>query len=356
MVNRQDIYVMFLMVVLISSGAYITLLNQDLRIRVDEDKTTFYVKNENNRWVVSGREFNKLFDGTSLMNRRLSESEVVTIIDDTSSTVTITRYTKYIRGPVIIDTYYFNGKLNGIESFPVSHTVEIFNGSGFFYRYEVRDLVYDGITEKLSITDMSFGRNMKITWQEGYRWARVFKSGILKVQYNIPTDYEIYNVRLFDPRPVDITENILISPGVFEVRKCDLEYFEDIRYSNYIDITNRTYIFINNITSVNEIRVNSINKLKKQIVSQTTKSRKINCKTIGLITPTLKLSCSERFRCDVIGSEWCYVNLDDGDKNFNYKQADGRGWDGGCIPISDLKEGTIKVSSYRDIYMNTERR
>jgi len=30
-----------------------------------------------------------------------------------------------------------------LNCYPISHKVEIINGSGYFYRYEVRDLEYD---------------------------------------------------------------------------------------------------------------------------------------------------------------------------------------------------------------------
>lgn len=43
-------------------------------------------------------------------------------------------------------------------------------------------------------------------------------------------------------------------------------------------------------------------------------------------------------------------------KKFSFSQANGRGWDGGCIDIPDLREGNIKVSSYRELYMGVEKR
>ncbi len=203
--NKVTIVVGILIVLLLSGIVYVSF-GDKARIRVDEDKTTFYVK-ESGRWVVSGREYNKLFDGTSSMYRRASNISVETFIDEQNEIVKITRKTPYIRGPVIVDTYNFDGKIDDIKLFPISHTVEIFNGSGYFYRYEVRDLVYDGPRIKLDTTSMTFGRNMKVEWQDGYRWAWVYADGILKVQYDINSDYEVYNVRLFDP-PVVVDENV----------------------------------------------------------------------------------------------------------------------------------------------------
>ncbi len=202
MAISQRFWVGFILFTLLSSGVVYLQFQEDVRIRVDDDKTTFYTKNDNSRWVVSGREYNGLFDGTSKMNRRSSEIVVNYSLGDL---IIITRDTPYIRGPLIRDTYTFDGSISDVELFPISHQVEIFNASGFFYRYEVRDLVYEGITESLDITEMSFERQMKVKWQDNFRWARVFKSGILKVQYDIPSDYEIYNVKLFDP-PIEDQE------------------------------------------------------------------------------------------------------------------------------------------------------
>jgi len=185
-----------LVVILLVSGIVYITFGQEVKIRVDYDKSTIYVF-ENSRWIVGGREYNKLFDGTSLMYRRLSGSSIETILGDSS--VTIKRTTTYIRGPVILDTYYFEGNITEKKMFPIYHKVEIYNGSGFFYRYEVRDLDYSGDTKSLDVTYMKFGKDISVEWDDGYRWARVYKSGILKVQYDIPSDYEVYNVRLFDP-------------------------------------------------------------------------------------------------------------------------------------------------------------
>jgi len=121
-----------------------------------------------------------------------------------------------------------------------------------------------------------------------------------------------------------------------------------IKYYNYTDI--------DNFTKVN------ISKQRREYINLTVRcnphdvSEKINCKTVGLnMSSGLKLSCPTGYRCDVNGINWCYVSLDDGDKNFEFTKANGRGWDGDCIKIANLKEGRIKVSSYRNIYMKVEK-
>ena len=219
------------MLVILASAVYITM-GDDARIRVDDDKSTFYVQNENNRWVVAGREYNKLFDGSSRMNRRSSSIEVTTRNYTFNNTqfVEIVRTTGYIRGPRIVDTYNFNSESTDIEQFPISHKVEIYNASGYFYRYEVRDLVYDGTTYKLNgELSIPFGRSMNVEIHPDYRWAWVYKTGILTAQYDIPSDYEVFNVRLFDPIIVDTG-----TPGfiVHNVGPWNITYYNDSAYAS----------------------------------------------------------------------------------------------------------------------------
>lgn len=195
----KKIIIGILTILIASSAVYITF-SEDVRIRVDNDKTTFYVPHSEYNWIwtISGREYNRLFDGSSMMYRNVSGIEVNTSIE--GNEIMITRKTPYIRGPIVIDKYYFEGNITDVELFPIKHTVNIINGSGYFYRYEVRDLEYHGDTYKLkSETELTFGKNMNVHLQEDYRWAWVYKRGIVKAQYDIKSNNETFNVRLFDP-------------------------------------------------------------------------------------------------------------------------------------------------------------
>jgi len=236
MVNSTKIVIGTLLVILLASGVvYVSL--EKVRVRVDEDKSTLYVKNENNRWVVAGREYNKLFDGSHLLYRDKKNVKVKTVVDDINQTVLIERRTPFIRGPVIVDTYFFDGRLDDVRLFPIRHTVEVFNGSGFFYRYEVRNLDYDGSTTKLDgdETLLGFGRNVYVRLHPGYRWAWVYASGVLKAQYDILSDYEVFSVRLFDPSTSFTTEQVEslsltpLSNTTFAVAWCD-EASDDITF------------------------------------------------------------------------------------------------------------------------------
>ena len=234
MADKKQITVGILIVLILTSAVYITFSDK-IRMRVDNDQTTFYMPHETYSWIwtVVGRETNSIFDGTSKMNRNSSGIMVWTEINEATEDVYIYRETNYLRGPKILDTYYFNGNVKNIELFPISHTIEIWNASGKFYRYEARDLIYDGPTEKLiGITEKEFGRNMKIEWEPDYRWAWVYQDGILKVQYDIDSDYEKFNIRLFDPATVT-----LVVP-VNDTYSLDLTQTFTCNYSADFGVTN----------------------------------------------------------------------------------------------------------------------
>ena len=224
MVDKKILTVGLLIVTLLVSVIYVQM--NAVKIRVDVDKSTFYTQELNvfgepfGAWLVSGREYSSIFDGASKMNRRTSGIVVDSVIDEVAKTVLISRTTPYIRGPVIKESWFFDGNIDDVELFPIYHKVEVFNASGFFYRYEVRDLKYDGPTIKLVDNNMSFGLRMKVEWQDGFRWAWVYKTGILKVQYNILSDYEVYEVRLFDPVLLDDKDIVDISDKTKIVNEC----------------------------------------------------------------------------------------------------------------------------------------
>jgi len=195
-------YIIGLLIVLVAQGIIYTYLNDDVGQRVDKLESKFYIQ-ENDMWVISGIEQNKLFSGTKLQYRDLKNTLVYNY---TSGEMYYkVRETPYKNGAYIIDTYSFNGNISNKESFPISHKIEVFNGTGMFYRYTAKRLVYEGDTYKLTgETSLSFGRNMEIDLQPNYRWGYVYKSGSVQVQYDINSDYEVYYIRMFDPDTVTL--------------------------------------------------------------------------------------------------------------------------------------------------------
>jgi len=198
MVEYKKVVIGTLALLLSFSILYISM--GGVKLRVDKNLSTFYVQNENNRWIVAGREYNKIFEGTSQKYRDVSEIKVESFIDEEAEIVRFVRTTPYKVGATIVDTYTFSGKTDDVKLFPIEHKVEIFNGTGLFYRYEVRDLDYSGLSYKLQgETELEFGLNMKLELAPDYRWAWVYKDGIVKAQYDIDSNYEVFYVRLFDP-------------------------------------------------------------------------------------------------------------------------------------------------------------
>ncbi|RLD42770.1 MAG: hypothetical protein DRI86_11140, partial [Bacteroidetes bacterium] len=171
----QKIGVGVLLLTILASIIYITTMYGQ-KIRIDPDKTTFYIK-ENHRWVVAGREFNALYDGSRKMRRQISKVKISSIIK--GNYVKIIRKTPYIRGPVIVDIYEFRGDIKSPELFPISHTVEIYNATicakNCIYQYEVKDLIYSGNTLYNVTSPQKFGRHMKVEFQDGYYYSKIYK-------------------------------------------------------------------------------------------------------------------------------------------------------------------------------------
>ncbi len=213
MVNKTQITLGFILLTILASGIVYIQLTDQVKIRVDEDQTTFYVPHEDYSWIwtVAGREQNRLFDGTSIMYRDKSGITVNNTYNNNTNEVWIERVTPYQRGPVIKDLYYFDGDIEAEELFPISHTIEVYNGSGYFYRYAADDLTDVESKRKLdgNETHLEFGKNMELDLQSGYRWAWVgwpYGPDSVAAQYDIDSDYEKYEIRLFDPS--SWTENL----------------------------------------------------------------------------------------------------------------------------------------------------
>lgn len=241
MQTNSKIVIGVLLVIIVSAGVYVSMGKQ-VRVYVDLDKSTFYVPHEKYPWIwtVSGREYNRLFSGSTNQYRDRSTVVVETIILNTTEPgtyytyemrdynngsghiqyaipheglinvpigVLIRRTTGYQNGAIIIDSYNFDGLVDDVELFPISHTVEVINAKGLFYRYTVDDLKDTGKRRKLTgETKLSFGLDMNVELHPNYRWAwigRPYGSDSLSAQYDVTEDYVVFNVRLFDPEVTD---------------------------------------------------------------------------------------------------------------------------------------------------------
>lgn len=204
--NTQKVIIGFLILVVLTTSIYI-LLPDKVRIDVGVTKTTFKVF-ENDVWVLSGIEYTKLFEGSSLMKANLRT--INKTIDGTK--VFITRTSNFKDGIQAIDTYEFDGGEENVELFPISHQIRILNAKGKILQYEVNNLLYTGVTEKGVLSPQSFGHQMEVEWEDKNYYSQIYKYagkdvGRLIIKYKLDSsDYSV-NVRLFDPSglPADST-------------------------------------------------------------------------------------------------------------------------------------------------------
>ena len=195
---EQKLVIGFILILVTSTAVYFSL-GDTVRMRVDDDKTVFYVKDS--RWLISGIEQNRLFNGTKIINRVIKS--ISNNLVKSGNKLIRTRNTTYSNGAMIVDTYVFEINSTDIEKFPVEHKVELFNAKGLFYRYSVDRLQDTGDKRKLvNEYELEFGYNMKVELENDYRWAWIgypYGSDSLAAQYDIDSDYEVLNFRLYDP-------------------------------------------------------------------------------------------------------------------------------------------------------------
>lgn len=182
----------------LSGVVYIAWPDAGVKMRVDDDRSTFYMLLDGS-WTVVAREQSSLWDGSSKINRDLSNTYTnITFTENANSTL-ITRVTTYQRGPVIVDTYVFLGNETDIKNFPYTHEIAIYNASGLIYQYEVRDLrFYTGETIKGVESPLRAGR-VFVEWVKGDYWNTVYQSGVLKVRWRVETDFLLLKNRVYDP-------------------------------------------------------------------------------------------------------------------------------------------------------------
>jgi len=230
----------FLLLVILSSGVIYISLGTEGKIRVDKDKTTFYAF-QNSRWVVGGREYVKLFSGTKLQYRDKKNIEIKYDINDTR--VTITKKTPYKNGAIVIEKYEFDGSIKDIALFPISHTIEVINGTGLILQYEVRDLEYYGDTRIIN-SPAIFGKKMKVEWEGNPYYHKVFQqksSDKLVLKWKIENNYKLIKTRLFDPVDISQENNIIYYTG--DWYNVNIHLFKKINES-YNGSVNSIFVYV----------------------------------------------------------------------------------------------------------------
>lgn len=216
MKTSQKILLGFLTFVILTASVYF-IFQDNLRIDVQKTKTTFQVY-ENGSWILAGTEYTKIYDGTTLM--RANERVVNYTVDTEKNISTVWRYAYFKENITAIDTYQFDGTKKDVELFPISHEIKIINGKGKILHYEVNDLIYKGETKNEITSPQAFGHKMKVEWQDGNYYSKIFKYknkdvGKLTIRYRVDSEDYSVNVRLFDPSQIgDWTgDSFSISPA-----------------------------------------------------------------------------------------------------------------------------------------------
>lgn len=201
-------FVGFLILVVLTSSIYI-MLPGNVKIDITKTRSLFYVW-ENEGWVLSGIEYVNLFDGTAKMRAKNRSLDFVIVNNFT----TVTRIANYKDGISTIEIYTFDGNTKDRELFPVNHEVRILNGEGKLFQYEIQKLLYTEETVWDILSPQSFGHSMKIEWEDGNYYSRIYKyvnkdEGKLTVKYRVDSNDFTKDVRLFDPVSVP---NVVYDP------------------------------------------------------------------------------------------------------------------------------------------------
>ena len=201
------------LILIILSASFYMLMPDKLRIDFQKTRTIFTLYNPETEKFddVQGIEYTRIFDGTTKMNAIRGRNISFEIIGDTTKWYRIARFKQNI---TVEDFVEFDNKNIDIENVPVSHQACFTNANGKIFEYLISNIEYNG--ENKAITSpFAFGKNMKVTFQDGYHIAKVVNNKIapdkIIVRYKIKSDYECFNIRLFDPEKEVVAELSAVS-------------------------------------------------------------------------------------------------------------------------------------------------
>ncbi len=201
----NKILLSFLMVLVILSGSFYMVFSDKIRIDFAKTRTSYKLYNPFTGKFddLQAVEYTRIFDGTTLM-RAKSRFIRYNIIGDTTEWY---RYALFKEGIVAEDFLEFDNLATNVEDVPVFHKVCFGNAKGKIFEYLITNIEYTGETRKIT-SPFKFGKNMKVTFQDGYHLAKVVNNKVrpdkIQVRYRITSDNQCFNVRLFDPTPTSI--------------------------------------------------------------------------------------------------------------------------------------------------------
>jgi len=185
----------FLVMVILASSIYFVLPD---KVRIDIEKTrTKYSVWINDSWDLAATEYVNLYDGSKKMRAKSRELNNWT----DGYYVYVSRTSKWKENITTIQTYVFDPNTPKEELTPLKNIFECMNCEGKIVHYEVRDISYNGATKEIT-SPFSFGKQMKIEWQDGAYYSKVFQQKSVDkiiIKYRPQQSHEVYRVRLFDP-------------------------------------------------------------------------------------------------------------------------------------------------------------
>ncbi len=225
-----------LALVILTASFYI-LMPEKVRIDFTKTRTIFSVYNIlTEKFDTEGIEYVRIFDGTTLMR---AKSRIInyTLLDGR----TIANRTSFFKDNILIEEIYkFDNDVTDVENVPISHNICFTNAKNKIFEYMIDRITYDGETEDIT-SPFSFGKNMKLTFQDDYYRAKVYNykyaSDKIKIRYRVTDDYQCFDVRMFDPE-----DDKLVDPIRFGINidVCDYEYIVTPKVINIRKLVNIT--------------------------------------------------------------------------------------------------------------------
>jgi len=247
------------LVLVILTASFYLLMPEKVRIDFEKTRTIFKVY-EDNKFVVSGIEYVRLFDGTKLM-RAKNRTINFTISRDILGYKTVTERISSFKNEIIIEELYeFDNGVVNVENVPIAHDICFSNAKGKIFEYMIDKITYDGETKDI-LSPFLFDKNMKVEFQEDYYRAKVYNykyaSDKIKIRYRVIRDYQCFKVRLFDPVLFGINVTKICDwradkkntyGYVTHEYTCQTDYFEIDTVNKYATCLNRTFQWPSNST------------------------------------------------------------------------------------------------------------
>ena len=233
---QQNIMMSIILVVL-SSSIYVMLPNT-LRLDIGKTYSTFKTY-EDDTWVLAGKEYSQLYDGTALMR---AKSRTVETYEDMGLTY-IVRTAKFKDNITLTDTYEFNRSDDNVNKFPISHQINILNAVGKIFHYQVTELEYTGETVKDIVSPQKFGHNMVVEWYPSNYYSKIYKYsgkdvGKLIIRYRPDSDNYSTSVRIFNPSTTHLKRLTNCTQEVNNETVCELYAYQ---IDNYGIISTKEY-------------------------------------------------------------------------------------------------------------------